>query len=273
MPSPRRVVEVLANRGLPLRARLDLLAADALAHRGTRGLLGVRYGSARVYLTRADYAIDRASFVFAVAEQTYATDYREKTVLDLGAHKGYFSAFAVAHGARAVVSYEPESANLAVLERTAAGYRAQGALWTIHGAAVDAAAGQADLHVLDGSWGHALDPPERFAENEVGVERVAVVALEHAIANATSLDAGGSLVVKVNIEGAECSAILGTAPGAWQDVDEVFVETHPWASCGASEIAAQLEIAGLSRIESAHPAALRMRREVPARSGRRSDPT
>lgn len=273
MPSFRRLVEVLADRRLPLRTRLDLVAADVRSQRGTRELHGVRYGGARVYLTRADYAIDRASFVFAVAEATYATDYRDAAVLDIGAHKGFVSAYAIAHGARAAVSYEPESANLAVLERTAAGYRERGALWRIHSAAVDVASGRTDLHVLAGSWGHALDPPARFAEHEVGIERVEVVALEQAIADAAALPARGRLVVKINIEGAECSAILGTDPGAWRDVAEVFVETHPWASCGVDEIAAQLELAGLSRVASAHPAVVRMRREEPLRSGRRSDPT
>ncbi len=194
-------------------------------------------------------------------------------VLDIGAHKGYVGAYAIAHGARATVSYEPESANLAVLKRTAAGYRARGALWTIHAAAVDAAPGRTDLHVMDGSWGHALDPPAHFAEHEVGIERVEVVALEQAIAGAAALPARDRLVVKINIEGAECSAILGTSPGAWGDVAEVFVETHPWASCGADELAAQLERAGLSRVASAHPAVVRMRREEPPRSVRRSDPT
>ena len=272
MPSLRRLVEVIADRRLPLRTRLDLLAADVRAQRSTRELHGVRYGAARVYLSRDDYAVDRASFVFAVAEANYVTDYRDAVVLDIGAHKGYVGAYAIAHGARATVSYEPESGNLAVLERTAAGYRERGALWMIRSAAVDATHGRADLHVLDGSWGHALDPPAQFSEHEVGIERVEVVALEQAIAEAAALPARGRLVVKINIEGAECSAILGTDPGAWRDVSEVFVETHPWASCGVDEIVGQLELAGLSRVASAHHAVVRMRREEPLRSDRRSDP-
>jgi FkbM family methyltransferase len=273
MPSPRRLAEALLDRRLPLRTRIDLLAADARARRAGDDLLRVRYAPASVYLTRDDYAIDRASFVFAVAEASYAADYRETAVLDVGAHKGYFSAFAVHHGARVVTSYEPESANLAVLERAAADFRAKGTVWTVRSAAVDSEPGRADLHVMDGSWGHALEPPASFSEHEVRTESVEVVALASAIAEASSNAGDRRLVVKLNIEGAECSAVLGTGPEAWAGVDEVFVETHPWATCDGDQLAAHLERAGLRRHPSAHPAVLRMRREAPPRSDPRSRPT
>jgi FkbM family methyltransferase len=270
MSSPRRLAHALLDRRLPLRTRIDLLAADARAGRDGNTLLAVRYGPARVYLTRSDYAVDRASLVFAVAEASYATDYEETAVLDVGAHKGYFSAYAVCHGARAVVSYEPESGNLDVLERTASGYRESGATWTIRSAAVDAEHRRADLHVMHASWGHALEPPASFAEHEVGTEAVDVVALASAIEEAAAEGDGRRLVVKINIEGAECSAVLGTRPEAWSAVDEVFVETHRWASCDGEALAAYLGSAGFSRLESAHRAVLRMRREAPPRSDRRS---
>jgi FkbM family methyltransferase len=260
MPSLRRIAQALRDRRLPLRARLGLLAADARHGRSSAELLRVPYGPASVYLSAADYAVDRASFVFAVVEASYATEYREAVVLDVGAHKGYYGAYAVTHGARAVVAYEPESTNLAVLERTAQGYRDAGTEWLVHRAAVDASAGTAQLHVMDGSWGHALGPPERFAEHEVGVEPVEVVALAQALADAAGISPTARLVVKLNIEGAECSAVLGTPPAAWAPVDEVFVETHPWATCTADDLGAHLEPAGLSRAPSANPAVLRMRR-------------
>ncbi len=64
----------------------------------------------------------------------------------------------------------------------------------------------------------------------------------------------------MNIEGEECPTILGTDASAWAQVDELYVETHPWAACGADELAAHLGAAGLRRGESAHPAVLRMTR-------------
>jgi len=100
----------LLDRRLPFSTRLDLLVADTRRRWAPRELYGARYGAGRVYLSHADYGVDRASFAFAVTEATYATDYGGATVLDVGAHKGYFGAYAVAHGATSVVAYEPESA-------------------------------------------------------------------------------------------------------------------------------------------------------------------
>ena len=251
-------MQSLLDRRLPFRTRLDLLLADLRRKWARRELYGVRYGQGRVYLSDADYAVDRASFTVAVTEANYATDYEGSAVLDAGGHKGYYAAYASAHGARAVVSYEPEAANLGILELAASGYRDA---WDVRHAAVDARAGRADLHVMRGSWGHALDPPPAFAEHEIGVEHVEVVALADALRHAAShLVTCRRLVVKMNIEGAECSAILGTPPDAWVDVDEVFVETHPWAGCDDARLADHLGQRGLRRVESAHPAVLRMRR-------------
>lgn len=265
-------MQSLLDRRLPLRTRLDLLAADVRRRWAARELYGVGYGRGRIYLSDADYRVDRASFTFAVTEASYATDYGGAVVLDIGSHKGYYGAYAATHGARAIVAYEPETANVTVLERTASGYREEQLLWEVRRAAVDTAAGRADLHVMSGSWGHALAPPPAFAEHEVGIESVDVLALADVLADA-GRHAGARVVVKMNIEGAECSAILGTPVSAWNDVDEVFVETHPWADCDASQLASHLARAGFTRIESAHPAVLRMRREGSSRSGRRSDPT
>jgi FkbM family methyltransferase len=141
-------MQSLLDRRLPLRTRLDLLRADLRRKWAKRELYGVRYGPGTVYLSDADFAIDRASFTFAVTEANYATDYDGSAVLDAGGHKGYFAAYATAHGARAVVSYEPETANLEILERAASGYRDA---WEGRRAAVDARAGRADLHVMRGS--------------------------------------------------------------------------------------------------------------------------
>jgi FkbM family methyltransferase len=207
------------------------------------------------------------------ANDAYRGDYADAVVLDVGAHKGYFAAYALSHGARTVISFEPERRNVELLERSAASFRARGADWRVRPVAVGARAGEADLHVMGASWGHALDPPRRFAEYEVGRQRVRVEALADVLAGAASADADAPVVVKVNVEGEECPMILETAAEAWQPVSEIQVETHPWAACGADELAAHLARAGLTRVESAHPLVLRMRREETVRSARRTAPT
>jgi FkbM family methyltransferase len=261
-------MQSLLDRRLPLRTRLDLLAADLRRKTARRDLYPVRYGRGTVYLSNEDFVVDRKSFDFVVAEENYATDYDGAVVVDIGAHKGYFAAYAAARGADVVVAYEPETANLAVLERSAQAHpRVE---WIIRRAAVDATPGRSALHVMGASWGHALNPPAAFAEYEVGTQQVEVVPLADALGEAASLSAGRHVVVKVNIEGAECSAILSSPHLAWEGVYEVFVETHPWATCDDSELATHLALAGFTREESAHPAVLRMRRAEAPRSGRHS---
>jgi FkbM family methyltransferase len=225
-----------------------------------------------VYLSRDDYEIDWASFAFVAVDDAYAGDYDGAVVVDVGAHKGYYGAYALAHGARAVVSYEPEAANFALLEQAAAGARARGGDWETLRCAVGAAAGEAELHIMGASWGHALHPPEEFAVHEVGLERVRVEALGDVLATARAVADGARVIVKMNIEGEECPTILGTAASGWARIDEVYVETHPWATCGADALAQHLAVAGLIRGASAHPAVLRLRREA-ARSVGRTDPT
>jgi hypothetical protein len=127
---------------------------------------------------------------------------------------------------------------------------------------------------MGASWGHSLEPPSSFADYEIGRESVEVVALEDVLAEAGER-AGETqrLVVKMNIEGGECPAILGTPLDAWAGVSELFVETHPWAPCDESQLAEHFEPVGLTRTESAHPAVLRLRREAVPRFGPRTGPT
>jgi FkbM family methyltransferase len=256
MTSPRRLARQLANRRLPIRTRLGLLAAGVERRLRPRATYPVRLGRCVVHLSHDDFAVDRASLRFVAEEEAYAADYRGAVVFDIGAHKGYFGAYALWRRARRVVSFEPESTNLELLESSAAASRAAGADWQVRAVAVGPVEGEAELHVMSASWGHALHPPHEFAEYEVGTERVPVVALADVLAEAGD----ARLVVKINVEGEECSTVLGTPVGAWEGVSELFVETHPWAACTAEELAIHLAPAGLSRGESAHPLVLRLRR-------------
>lgn len=274
MTSPARIARVFLDRRTPGRTRLGLLAADALRRLRPRPVYAVRYGRASVLLSHDDYAIDRKTLEFVVTDRSYATDYADSVVLDIGGHKGYFGAYALAHGARTVVSFEPETANIELLERSAASFRAEGADWQVRPTAVGAESGEAELHVMAGSWGHALHPPESLAEYEVGLQRVPVAALAGILAEAgTPPGERSRLIVKLNIEGEECETVLGTSPAAWEVVSELLVETHPWATCDAGDLAAHLAPAGLTRVESAHPRVLRLRRAGPARSGPRTAPS
>ena len=227
-----------------------------------------------VFLSHSDYAIDWESFKWVVADDAYPTEYDDAVVLDLGAHKGYYGAHALARGARLVVSFEPETANLELLERAAAAYRKLGADWRIRPSAVGAERGEAVLRVMEGSWAHSLHPPDTWAQYGVGTQRVLVEAMVDILDEMASLrDEGSQLVVKVNTEGEECGIVLGTPPEAWASVSELYVEMHEWAPCTAAELAAHLEPVGFREIPTAMAAVLRLLREEARRSARRSAPT
>ena len=263
----------MRNRRIPWRTRRDLLLAEVRRRVQPRAAYAVRYGPGRVFLSHDDYAVDWESLKFVVADEAYAGDHTGAAVLDLGAHKGYYGAYAIAKGARLVVSFEPERANVELLERAAGTYRRDGVDWEIRPTAVGAERGEAELHVMSGSWGHALHPPAAWAKYEVGVRRVPVEAMASVLADARPLAAGARLVVKVNIEGEECGVVLGTPAASWEGVTELFVETHSWATCTAAELAEHLAPAGLSEAPSAMQAVLRLRRAARARSAPRSAPS
>ena len=260
MPSTSRLARAVRHRGLPANARLGLARVELARRLRPRAAYPLPLGGTTIFLSHGGFEIDWASLAFVAVDEAYAGDYRGAVVADIGAHKGYYGAYALEHGAQTVVSYEPETANFALLEQAASTARDRGRRWDTRQVAVGAEGGEAELHVMGASWGHALQPPDSFARYEVGVERVRVEPLTDVLADAVALAEGARVIVKVNIEGAECPAILGTPPSAWDDIDELYVETHPWADCGAGELAEHLEPAGFTRRESSHPAVLRLGR-------------
>lgn len=246
MAAPRRLPRALLHRGVPLRTRWSLLAVALRRRLHPSAAYAVRYGRGALPIAHDDYAVDWETLKAIVVDRIYELDYTDSVVLDIGSHKGYFGAFALERGARAVISFEPESTNFAFLERCAASYRRHGADWQLRQTAVGASAGDAELHVMDASWGHSLAPPAEWQEYEVGVEQVRILAMSEILAEAGDLAGRDSpLVVKVNAEGAECPMILGTAPASWRRVTHAFVATHPWAGCDAGDLARHLAQAGL----------------------------
>jgi FkbM family methyltransferase len=245
MPSPGRLAGVLLRRRVPLRTRLDLLRAEARRRLRPKDVYAVRYGRGTVFLSHVHYAIDWESLKFVIHDHAYPCDYDGALVLDLGAHKGYYGAYALREGAEAIVAFEPESANIALLERAAATYRKEGGEWQVRATAVGAEAGEAELHVMDASWSHALHPPDEWAPYEVATQSVRVEAMADLLLEAAARAEGRRLVVKLNVEGEECGIVLGTPPEAWSAVSELFVEYHPFAACTPEQLKEHLAAAGL----------------------------
>ena len=112
MPPPRRLAGVLVDRRIPLRTRADLLGVELRRRLRPLSDYRVRYRRASLYLSHDNYEIDWETLKNTLVDEPYLAVYGGAVVLDIGAHKGYYGAYALAHGAHAVVSYEPEDARI-----------------------------------------------------------------------------------------------------------------------------------------------------------------
>lgn len=179
--------------------------------------------------------------------EVYRSRYEGAVVVDVGAHRGYYGAYALWRGARAVFSYEPEAHNFASLTKAADLCRRPGQEWRTHQAAVSSAEGHATLYVTKESWTHSL----LDGVATTGTQDVPVVAMADVLASASdAAQPAASLIVKLDCEGAECPIILDTPPSAWEQVTELFLDVHKWAACSRSALVAHLDCAGLSYVET-----------------------
>lgn len=217
----------------------------------------LRLPGGSVFLAADTFTIDQATLHEVFRAHDYETDFANATVLDFGAHKGYFAAYALLAGAASVLSYEPEEQNFAYLQRAANSFPV--ADWRARRAAVGAEAGRAELRVSMDSWGHSLltwpGEPEDIYE-------VDIVAAQRALQEASSMP-GDRLIAKIDVEGAECGVICGTPTRDWACLDEMFVEHHIIAPCSVGEIAEHLAAAGLQPLGRLEPqTVLRFRRNA-----------
>ncbi len=242
----RRAVEVARVKGRP-GLRRELLTMDYVLplakRRGGHGPLSLRASSpaasGTLYFGRDSFAVDRIAYFGIFLQGWYGADYSGATVIDIGAHKGYYGAFALLEGAKEVRSYEPEATNFAALERAAGSF---GDAWIVNNRAVSDRAGEVVLHVNVESAGHSIVQEDSEKRPTIGSQTVTVVPMADVLEDAGD---GRRLIVKIDAEGAECDIVLGTPVELWRSVDEVFLEVHEFAPCSTDAIVDHLTQAGL----------------------------
>jgi FkbM family methyltransferase len=222
----RHVREIVSL--LPRRASAKLLLLYATRSLAV-GKISVATGKGRAYFHRRSIRSDWDSFLFIFLPRysPYHADYRDALVIDIGAHKGYYALFALGAGARHVWSYEPGSDNFRALRRSAS----RTPNWDAIKAAVGAEDGVAELILSREPWAHSLValPPDGLSGEQAGTETVRVIAIRDVLATPS-----GRLIVKINVEGAECDLLSAIAD--WSHVDTVFVDTHAWAACDPADL-------------------------------------
>ncbi len=217
----------LSLLGAKLRYHARRLNHDAIVD---CGVARIRFGQESFPF---DWYVFEEIFIRRIYERLR---FEHASVLDLGAHKGYFAVFALSHGAAEVVSFEPESANFRRL--AAAAEDVSG--WTARQEAIAGESGTGSLKLKD-AWSHAL------VTGEAGEDAVAVPVV--ALAAVLDKHATERQVVKMDIEGAECEALATTPSNLLARIDELVVEAHADASCAPSRIVAMAEAAGLTAVD------------------------
>ena len=121
-----------------------------------------------------DFPVDWKAFAEIFGSTQYAVSFTDARVLDVGAHKGYFGAFALASGAAVVLSFEPAAKNYEALERAA---KPLGDRWHTRNAALGSTPGRGTLLLATTLWAHSLVEVEKPA----GEQAVSIVTFEQAL--------------------------------------------------------------------------------------------
>ncbi len=241
-------MDALRATSLPARARRDLVALAVVKRVAPPTEWPVHLPLGAIYLSGSSLPEDTQVIYEVLDREIYKTRYEGAVVVDVGAHRGYFGAYALWRGARAVFSYEPETGNYASLTRAADRVRRDGRDWRTYHAAVSSAQGHATLYVSKESRSHSLlDGGVATRAQEVSVVAMADVLT---LAGAAAHPVAAPVIVKIDTEGEECSIILDTPLSSWQGVAELFVEVHASAPCGRYAIVAHLDRAGLAHRET-----------------------
>jgi len=239
------VLAVMKCPELTNSGKLSLLLAKASYHaRSLKRDTVVDCGVARIRFGRESFPFDWYVFEEIFIRRIYERLHFEGAfVLDLGAHKGYFAVFALRHGAKKVVSFEPEAANFRRL--AAAAEEVSG--WTARQEAIAGESGMRSLKVNE-AWSHTLIM-DGAADDAVSVPVVA-------LAGVLGIHGAERQIVKMDIEGAECDALATTPRDLLARIDELVVEAHADAPCSPAGIVAMAEAAGLTAVDPnlSHPA-------------------
>jgi FkbM family methyltransferase len=243
------------------RERLSLLKTAILGWLWRRN--GDRYVAfahgGKVFLAGDCLNSDWNAFSDVFLQRPYVTDYTDALVIDIGAHKGYFGAFALLHGAARVVSLEPEKHNYSLLEQAAVSFRQLGRVWDLHKAAAASSSGISTLNVSGESWTHSLLPlPSQGKRSLVAQEQVRTLTIPRILQDSPRYD--HRVIVKIDVEGAECDIIMTTPSETWEHVDEVYVEIHQFAPCRTDDIFHYFERAGFEVIPEKHSQVAHLRR-------------
>jgi FkbM family methyltransferase len=235
-----RLFKILANNSFTTMSRMDVLRVVWARSKKERSFRSIRLPVGEIFVDGQNMAIDFQVLGQVLLDEVYSeVDLRHKVVIDLGAHKGYFAAYALMVGAKAVVSYEPEPTNFACLSRFAETARLHGKTIEVIQAAAGASDGELTLYMSDESWRHTTIAGQSEASS--GTLQVPCSSLSSILARARKSFLEEDFILKVDAEGAECPILLHVPEECFASIREVVFEYHAFAGCGLNAILSRIE--------------------------------
>ena len=203
-------------------ARFDALATELVAD-SLGGAFAWRPASNDAHALLEVFGVEAWDRAPAYAREGFSVD--GHVVLDVGAHIGCFSRWALANGATSVVAYEPEPSNIELLKRNLAGEAAA----VVREAAVVAAGGGSEDLVLGkdwqgvhNTWRHSLRDVSHYRGADLETVKVDAVSFDDALLAAEAAAGKAVTFVKMDCEGTELEIL--DACERWRGVTHLVVE-------------------------------------------------
>jgi FkbM family methyltransferase len=238
-----RFWKILTSRSFTPLGKLDLLRVLSARRERKKVLYPIRLPVGENLVDGENAAVDFQVLGQVFLDEVYGElQFRDRIVIDVGAHKGYFAAYALMSGAKAILSYEPERMNFTCLARFAESARLHGMAIQIFHVAVSDSDGEVTLYLSHESWRHTTvlrqgDPPGQTL-------RVRSCSLARILERVATTFIGQELILKIDAEGVEGQLLLNTPSDCFAPVKEIVFEYHSFAGCELRIILERLQSLG-----------------------------
>ncbi|SPE40404.1 hypothetical protein SBA3_3740014 [Candidatus Sulfopaludibacter sp. SbA3] len=181
--------------------------------------------------TRSGYKIllsgdqdDVVTVLVVIGRKDYGPIPKGATVLDVGAHLGAFTLYAIMGGAARVYSFEPDPLLYATLQRNVKENGLEGKVQAFQAAVMGQDCGTVTFHPAGNASGHVKGVGDDllYKDGSAGVT-VKALALS-VIVTSNQLETIGLL--KLDCEGSEYGIVFDTAREIWDRIERVRLEYH-----------------------------------------------
>jgi FkbM family methyltransferase len=234
------------QNNIPLAGKIDALRIFRQRSAKVETIHPIHLVQSKIFVDGQSAKVDLHVFAQVFLDQIYERlDLTGRVVLDIGAHKGYFAAYALSKGAKAVLCYEPEDSNFRALSLFSRSVTSSHQPIEVYHEAVGNDE-EMELYVSVDSWAHTTVSRNDLAYTKK--VKIASRSLASILATVGERFPRDEFVLKIDAEGAECQLVLQTPYEFFSSVREIVVEFHEFAECSLTEIAERLVSIGYEYI-------------------------